>query len=76
MEEASTIQLQKKGLGFFNSLISALAQKFLTELTDQENSKDPLEGELLVMLSIEKLENKEQLWPEMVRLIFKHYLVL
>jgi hypothetical protein len=34
MEEASTLQLQKKGLGFFNCLISALAQKFLTELTD------------------------------------------
>jgi len=25
------------------------------------------------MLSIEKWEKKEQLWPEVVRLIFKHY---
>jgi len=34
MEEASTLQLRKKGIGFFNCLIQALAQRFLSELTD------------------------------------------
>jgi hypothetical protein len=45
----------------------------LNELTKPQG-KEPLEGDAVILAALDKMEGKENLWPEIVRIIFIHFI--
>jgi hypothetical protein len=73
-EQMTLVQVREKGLNLINELHWALCKCYLDEILDQ-SQKDLHTGVELVLFSLDKtIEDKQQVWPEICRLVLLHRL--